>query len=140
MEHLVPYATVCKRLWGKRLHTHTLVNDLPQSTHLLPHLRAHPPHRELRTLSLLFSRWRSSSFPPPSRRNYIRDAVTTIPSRLEIGQNGGKKSTVSKMIGFVWVFVSFTYCMPIWLGPQVHAGTVDERRHFSLIRVLSARF
>ena len=70
----------------------------------------------------------------------FEDGIIAIASHMGIGQNGGKKSTASKMIGFVWVFVWFTYCMPMWLDPQVHAGTVDERRNFSLIRVLNARF
>jgi Membrane bound O-acyl transferase family len=71
----------------------------------------------------------------------FEDGVIAIASRLGYG---GKKSNgvnlASKLIGYIWVFAWFTYSMPIWLDPQVHAGTVDERRNFSLIRVLSARF
>jgi hypothetical protein len=67
----------------------------------------------------------------------FEDGVIAIFSRMGYT---GKKSIATKMIGFLWVFVWFTYCMPIWLDPQVHAGTVDERRNFSLICGLSARF
>lgn len=62
----------------------------------------------------------------------FEDTVIDIASRL-----GYKESKASKLIGFIWVFMWFTFCMPIWLDPQLHAGTVDEKmrakEHVSLI-------
>jgi len=66
----------------------------------------------------------------------FEDGVIAIFSRL--GYH--KKFIPYKLIGYIWVFAWFTYSMPTWLDPQVHAGTVDERQNFSLIRALSARF
>jgi len=72
----------------------------------------------------------------------FEDAVIAIFSRLPlvVGMRGGKSYSASKLLGYIWVFVWFTFSMPIWLDPQVHAGTVDETRNLSLIRVLNARF
>ncbi|KIM39004.1 hypothetical protein M413DRAFT_419386 [Hebeloma cylindrosporum] len=60
----------------------------------------------------------------------FEDAVIAIGCRL-----GYKQSKAFKLIGFIWVFAWFTFCLPIWLDPQVHAGTIDEPR-VSLIRML----
>ena len=74
----------------------------------------------------------------------FEDTVIAIFSRLplvELGvRGGGKIYSAYKLVGYIWVFAWFTFSMPIWLDPQVHAGTVDETRNLSLIRVLNARF
>ncbi|KIM45593.1 hypothetical protein M413DRAFT_24765 [Hebeloma cylindrosporum] len=63
----------------------------------------------------------------------FEDAVIAIASRL-----GYKQCTIFKLIGFIWVFAWFTFCMPMTLDPQVHAGMVDETKHISLIRVFQS--
>ena len=107
--------------------------NLLQTIHLLPHLRPQGDY----VLYHTFSQGGALRF------FLLQAAGITfedgVPSRLGNGCNG-EKSIASKMIGYIWVFAWFTYSMPIWLNPQVHARTVDERTNFSLIRVLSARF
>jgi len=61
----------------------------------------------------------------------FEDAVIALASRV-----GYKQSGVFKLIGFVWVFAWFTFCMPLWLDPQVHAGTINQTDRVSLIRAL----
>jgi hypothetical protein len=47
----------------------------------------------------------------------FEDAVIALAPRL-----GYKQSKAFKLIGVIWVFGWFTFCLPIWLGPQLHAG------------------
>lgn len=61
----------------------------------------------------------------------FEDAVISIASKL-----GYKGSKAFKIIGFIWVFAWFTFSMPICLEPTVHAGTMDEANHASLIQAL----
>ena len=44
-----------------------------------------------------------------------------------------KPNLFYKFIGFVWVFVWFTYCLPIMLDKMVQAGLTDDGLNFSLI-------
>ena len=61
----------------------------------------------------------------------FEDAVIAIASRL-----GYKQSKAFKLIGFIWVFAWFTFCIPMWLNPAVHPGTMREGDHVNRIRVL----
>ena len=63
----------------------------------------------------------------------LEDAVIALGSRL-----GYKESNAFKLIGFAWVFAWFTFSMPIWLDPEVHAGLVDEGVKVGLIRLLKS--
>jgi hypothetical protein len=47
----------------------------------------------------------------------FEDAIIAVASRL-----GYKESKAFKLIGFIWVFVWFTFSMQIWLDPHLHAG------------------
>jgi hypothetical protein len=47
----------------------------------------------------------------------FEDAVIALASRL-----GYKESRAFKIIGVIWVFAWFTFSLPIWLEPMVHAG------------------
>ena len=44
-----------------------------------------------------------------------------------------KPNPFYKVIRFVWVFVWFTYCLPIMLDKMVHAGLTNDGLNFSLI-------
>jgi len=52
----------------------------------------------------------------------FEDALVAIASHLGYR----KPSVFSKLIGFVWVFAWFTFCLPMWLDPQLHAGMMDN--------------
>ncbi|KIM38973.1 hypothetical protein M413DRAFT_447332 [Hebeloma cylindrosporum] len=66
----------------------------------------------------------------------FEDAVIALASRL-----GYKQSRIFKLIGFIWVFAWFTFCMPLWLDPQVHAGTIGGMDRVSVVQLLlNARF
>ena len=60
----------------------------------------------------------------------FEDAVIGIASRL-----GYKESNAFKLIGFMWVFAWFTFCMPMWVNSQVHSRKVHYE-DFSLVQVL----
>jgi hypothetical protein len=61
----------------------------------------------------------------------FEDAVIAIASRL-----GYKECKAFKLIGFIWVFAWFTFCIPICLDPVAHAGMMDKGDHVNHIRVL----
>ena len=44
-----------------------------------------------------------------------------------------KPNAFFKLAGFIWVFAWFTFCLPIWLDPQLHAGMMDEGVNVSVI-------
>ncbi|KIM46646.1 hypothetical protein M413DRAFT_440250 [Hebeloma cylindrosporum] len=62
----------------------------------------------------------------------FEDAVIAIASRL-----GYKESKAFKLIGFIWVFAWFTFCIPMWLDSQVHSGKMYQE-DFSLIPILKS--
>ena len=98
-------------------------NNLFQTIHLLPHLRPHPRNSwGLRPLPHILPRRRSPRLPPPAVGITFGDGVIAI---LGYGKKSSNVNLASKMLGYICVFAWFTYCMPIWLDPQVHAGTVD---------------
>ena len=52
----------------------------------------------------------------------FEDALIAVASRL-----GYRKPNVFfKLIGFVWVFVWFTFCLPMWFDPQLHGGVMGN--------------
>jgi len=59
----------------------------------------------------------------------FEDAVIAIASRL-----GYKESKAFKLIGFIWVFWWFTFCIPMCLDPGLRAGIMDEGDHVNRIR------
>ncbi|KIM45592.1 hypothetical protein M413DRAFT_24764 [Hebeloma cylindrosporum] len=61
----------------------------------------------------------------------FEDTVIAIASGL-----GYKESKSFKLIGLIWVFAWFTFCMPMYLDPTMHAGMMDEANHVSLIQGL----
>ena len=60
----------------------------------------------------------------------FEDAVIAIASRL-----GYKECKAFKLIGFIWVFWWFTFCIPMVMIPELHAGTMDEGDHVNRIQV-----
>ena len=60
----------------------------------------------------------------------FEDAVIAIASRL-----GYKECKAFKLIGFIWVFWWFTFCIPMCLDPGLRAGIMDEGDHVNHIRV-----
>jgi hypothetical protein len=65
----------------------------------------------------------------------FEDGVIALGSRL-----GYKESNAFKLIGFAWVFAWFAFSLPLWLDPQVHAGTIDEGAKIGLIRLLKSLY
>ena len=62
----------------------------------------------------------------------FEDAVIGTASRL-----GYRESNTFKLIGFMWVFAWFTFCMPMWLDSQVHAEKVYQE-NFSPVQFLKS--
>jgi len=62
----------------------------------------------------------------------FEDAVIAIASRL-----GYKESNTFKLIGFMWVFAWFTFCMPMWLDSQMHSGKMYQK-DFSLVQAIKS--
>jgi len=62
----------------------------------------------------------------------FEDTIIAIASRL-----GYKESNTFKLIGFMWVFAWFTFCIPMWLDSQVHSGKMYQE-DFSLIQFLKS--
>jgi len=62
----------------------------------------------------------------------FEDAVIGIASRL-----GYRESNTFKLIGFIWVFAWFTFCMPMWLDSQLHSGKLYKEQ-FSLVLFLKS--
>jgi hypothetical protein len=48
----------------------------------------------------------------------FEDALIASASRLGYR----KANAFFKLIGFIWVFMWFTFFLPMWLDPQLHAG------------------
>ncbi len=59
----------------------------------------------------------------------FEDMVIAVAARFGHTQ----QNTVFKVIGYMWVFAWFTYSLPMWLEPIVHAGTMDDGVNVSLI-------
>ncbi len=59
----------------------------------------------------------------------FEDMVIAVAARFGHTQ----QNTVFKVIGYAWVFAWFTYSLPMWLEPIVHAGTMDDGVNVSLI-------
>ena len=62
----------------------------------------------------------------------FEDAVIGIASRL-----GYKESKAFKLIGFVWVFAWFTFCIPMWLDSQMHSRKMFQE-DLSLVQFLKS--
>lgn len=59
----------------------------------------------------------------------FEDIVIAFAAHLGFTQ----QNTAFKCIGFFWVFAWFTYSLPMWIDPVVHAGTMDDGVNISLI-------
>lgn len=59
----------------------------------------------------------------------FEDALIAIASHLGYR----KPNAFFKLVGFTWVFAWFTFCLPVWLDPQLHAGMMDEGVNVSVI-------
>ena len=60
----------------------------------------------------------------------FEDIIISLAARAGLSS---KPNLFYKFIGFVWVFVWFTYCLPIMLDKMVQAGLTDDGLNFSLI-------
>lgn len=58
----------------------------------------------------------------------FEDAVIGIAKRFGYTT----KTPLTKLIGF-WVFGWFTFCLPLWLDPNLHAGAVEQGVNVSVI-------
>jgi hypothetical protein len=64
----------------------------------------------------------------------FEDAAIGLASRL-----GYRESNTFKLIGFMWVFAWFTFCMPMWLDSQVYSESGKMyQENFSLVQVLKS--
>jgi len=59
----------------------------------------------------------------------FEDAVIGIASRL-----GYKESKSFKLIGFIWAFAWFSFCMPMCMEPLVRGGMIDGQKYVSGIQ------
>ncbi|KAF5328771.1 hypothetical protein D9619_011601 [Psilocybe cf. subviscida] len=59
----------------------------------------------------------------------LEDAVVGIAKTLGYTT----KTPLTKLLGFCWVFAWFTFCLPLWLDPNLHAGTGDQGVNLSII-------
>ncbi|KJA15496.1 hypothetical protein HYPSUDRAFT_48332 [Hypholoma sublateritium FD-334 SS-4] len=82
---------------------------------------------------MLFQNWSGKSmrfFVLQAVAITFEDIVVALAARLGFAT---QQNAVFKFIGFIWVFAWFTYSLPIWLDPIVHAGTMDDGVNVSLI-------
>ena len=81
---------------------------------------------------MLFQNWSGTSmrfFVLQAVAITFEDMVIALAARFGHTQ----QNTVSRFIGYIWVFAWFTYSLPMWLDPIVHAGTMDDGINVSLI-------
>ena len=63
----------------------------------------------------------------------FEDAVTAIASKFGFAQ----PTPMKKLFGYIWVAAWFTYSLPIWSGPHLTAGFIEDDIQFSPIMGLS---
>ncbi|KAF8196582.1 membrane bound O-acyl transferase family-domain-containing protein [Pholiota molesta] len=83
---------------------------------------------------VLFQNWSGTSlrfFSLQAVAITFEDAVVALARRLGYGYQ--ERNPLFKIIGFIWVFIWFSYSLPIWLDPILHAGTMDKGINVSLI-------
>ena len=81
---------------------------------------------------MLFQNWSGTSmrfFVLQAVAITFEDMVIALAARFGHTQ----QNTVFRFIGYIWVFAWFTYSLPMWLDPIVHAGTMDDGINVSLI-------
>ncbi|KAF9483174.1 hypothetical protein BDN70DRAFT_828134 [Pholiota conissans] len=67
-------------------------------------------------------------FPLQAAAITFEDGVIALGRRL-----GYRQNLFFKLLGFIWVFVWFSFSLPLWLEPTFHAGTMDKGINVSLI-------
>ena len=63
----------------------------------------------------------------------FEDAVIAIASKFGFAQ----PTPMKKLFGYIWVAAWFTYSLPIWSGPHLTAGFIEDDIQFSPIMGLS---